>query len=189
MHEPLEQSSPRLQLVLASIFLIIMIGAAVDLVMDRPTTLWSMHVLFELGMVLVSLGAAAYLGVGWFRALREVSTLQHAVEARGAERDAWKERAGQILAGLSEAMDAQFTAWALTPTERETAVMLLKGHSHKRIAKLSDRSDRTVRQHAVSIYRKAGLAGRSELSGFFLDGLVSPASVGEASPSTGADGH
>lgn len=189
MHEPLDQSPPRLHLALASIFLVIMVGAAVDLVMDRPTTLWSGHVLFELGMVLVSLGAAAYLGIGWFRALREVSSLQEAVEARGAERDAWKERASQILAGLSEAVDAQFTAWELTPTERETAVMLLKGHSHKRIAKLSDRSDRTVRQHAVSVYRKSGLAGRSELSGFFLDGLVSPAAADEISPSTGPDGN
>ena len=65
--------------------------------------------------------------------------------------------------------------------------MLLKGHSHKRIARLTERSDRTVRQHAVAVYRKAGLAGRSELSGFFLEGLFSPASEAEASSSAGTD--
>jgi DNA-binding CsgD family transcriptional regulator len=181
MSEPLEQSTPRLQLVLALIFLIIMVGAAIDLVLDRPETLWSVHVLFEAGMVLVSLGAAAYLGSGWVTALRQVRNLKASVEASSAERDAWKEQAGQILAGLSEAVDRQFSAWALTPTERETALMLLKGYSHKRIARLTERSDRTVRQHAVAVYRKAGLAGRSELSGFFLEGLFSPA------PGDGAD--
>lgn len=169
-----EREHPQLRLVLAGIFLVIMVGAGVDLVLDAPDTLWSAHVLFELSMVLVSLGAASYLGLGWFRALREVRKLQEAVEARQAERDAWKARAGQILEGLSQAMDTQFTDWGLTPAERETAVMLLKGHSHKRIGKLTGRSDRTVRQHAVAVYRKAGLGGRSELSGFFLDGLFSP---------------
>jgi len=188
MPDPMEQSTPRLQLVLAVIFLIIMVGAAIDLVLDRPTTLWSAHVLFEGGMVLVSLGAAAYLGSGWFTALREVHHLQKTVAASGAERDEWKEQASQILAGLSQAVDEQFSTWGLTPTERETALMLLKGHSHKRIARLTERSDRTVRQHAVAVYRKAGLAGRSELSGFFLEGLFSPASGVELSSSTGAGG-
>jgi len=185
----MEQSTPRLQLVLAVIFLIIMVGAVIDLVLDRPDTLWSAHVLFEAGMVLVSLGAAAYLASGWFSALREVRHLQKTVETRGAERDAWKAQAGQILAGMSQAVDRQFSAWGLTPTEKETALMLLKGHSHKRIARLTERSDRTVRQHAVVVYRKAGLAGRSELSGFFLEGLFSPASGAEPSPSAGTDGQ
>jgi len=62
----------------------------------------------------------------------------------------------------------------LTPAERETALMLLKGFSLKRIAALSGRSERTVRQHAVAVYEKAGLAGRAELSGFFLGDLLLP---------------
>jgi hypothetical protein len=33
------------------------------------------------------------------------------------------------------------------------------------------RSERTVRQHAVAVYRKAGVAGRAELAAFFLSGL------------------
>lgn len=64
-----------------------------------------------LGMVLVSLGAATYLAAGWFTALREVGSLQRAVEEHGAERDAWKERAGSILEGLSEATEGQFETW------------------------------------------------------------------------------
>jgi hypothetical protein len=32
-----------------------------------------------------------------------------------------------------------------------------------------------VRQHAVAVYRKSGLAGRAELAAFFLEDLLLPA--------------
>jgi DNA-binding NarL/FixJ family response regulator len=52
--------------------------------------------------------------------------------------------------------------------------MLLKGLSHKGIAKRTGTSERTVRQHAVAVYRKSGLSGRAELAGFFLEDLLLP---------------
>ncbi|HKJ03134.1 MAG TPA: hypothetical protein VJ997_11785 [Longimicrobiales bacterium] len=174
MKETNEDAPPRLHLVLALLFVLITVAASADLVMDRPPTLWSVHVLAEATLVLVSLGAASYLAWGWYGTLREVRTLEAEVAERRAERDAWKERASQALQGLSEALDAQFDAWELTDAERETALMLLKGLSHKRIGKLTARSERTARQHAVAVYRKSGLAGRSELAGFFLEGVMLP---------------
>jgi DNA-binding CsgD family transcriptional regulator len=161
-------------LVVAALFALIVIVAGADLVMDRPGTLWSLHVLAEATLVLVSLAAATYLAWGWYRAHRDVRILESTVARREAERDAWRERAARVLEGLGEAMDHQFDSWELTPAERETALMILKGYSHKRIGRLTDRSERTVRQHAVAVYRKAGLAGRSELSAFFLEGLLLP---------------
>lgn len=158
----------RLQAVLALVFLVIVTGGIVDLILDQPTTLLSGHVLFEVGMVLVSLGAATYLAAGWLRALRSQRELETTLGRREAERDAWRERAGRALAVLGDAIGDQFRSWGLTPAERETALMLLKGYSHKGIARRTQRSERTVRQHAVSVYRKAGLAGRAELAGFFL---------------------
>ena len=178
MSEPHGDAPPRLLLVLAGIFAVIMMAAVADLTMDRPPTLWSVHVLAELGLVLLSLGTAAYLTWGWYGTLRNVHDLEETVAQRQAERDLWKERAGRVLQGLSEAMSDQFSSWGLTDAERETALMLLKGYSTKRIAKLTDRSDRTVRQHAVAVYRKSGLAGRSELSAFFLEDLLLPPAEG-----------
>ena len=55
-------------------------------------------------------------------------------------------------------------------------MLLLKGHSHKYIARLTSRSERTVRQHAIRAYQKAGVGGRVELAGFFLGGLMLPES-------------
>ena len=172
MSEPNVDAPPRLHLVLALLFVLITVAASADLAMDRPATLWSVHVLAEATLVLVSIGAASYLAWGWYGTLRDVRTLEAEVEQRRAERDAWKERASLALEGLSVAMDAQFDSWELTAAERETALMLLKGFSHKRIGKLTDRSERTVRQHSVAVYRKSGLAGRSELAGFFLEGVL-----------------
>ena len=90
------------------------------------------------------------------------------------ERDAWRARAQKILRGLGEEIDEQLGEWGLTPVERETALMLLKGLSHKEIAQLSEKSERTVRQHAIAVYRKSGLGGRAELSAFFLEDLLLP---------------
>ncbi len=37
-----------------------------------------------------------------------------------------------------------------------------------------ERSERTVRQHAIAVYSKSGLAGRAELAAFFLEDLLLP---------------
>lgn len=165
------EAPSRLHLLLAALFTLITVAAVVDLAMDRPSTVWSIHVLAEMVLVTVSLGAATYLTWGWVRTLRDVRALATAVEERRAERDAWRARAHHALEGLSRALNDQFDAWELTASERETALLLLKGMSHKRIGKLTGRSERTVRQHSVAVYRKSGLAGRSELSAFFLEDL------------------
>ena len=58
-----------------------------------------------------------------------------------------------------------------------------KGCGHKEIAQIQQKSERTVRQHAVAVYRKSGLSGRAELAAFFLEDLLLPASEG-ASPAS-----
>jgi len=169
-----EEGAPHLGLVVPVILLVITLGAAFDLLMDRPEQILTFHVLFEISLALVSLGAASWLTWGWYHTQRRVNALRHTADERRDERDAWRARAGRLLDGLAQAMDGQFQEWSLTPAERETAFMLLKGYSHKRIGRLTNRSERTVRQHAVAVYRKAKVANRSELSAFFLEDLFLP---------------
>jgi DNA-binding NarL/FixJ family response regulator len=115
-----------------------------------------------------------WLSRGWRRAAESAATLRHSLAERQSERDAWRARAHQALDGLGHAVEDQFVAWGLTPTERQVALLLLQGHGHKRIAASTGRSERTVRQHAVSIYRKAGLGGGAEFAAFFLADLRLP---------------
>ena len=108
------------------------------------------------------------------RARRSLTRSREASVQLMVERDGWRQRAEKLLRGLGEEIDAQLRSWNLTATEREIALLLLKGYEHKEIAALLDRSDRTIRQHAVSVYRKSNLSGRAELSAFFLEDLLLP---------------
>ncbi|MAG29837.1 MAG: helix-turn-helix transcriptional regulator [Deltaproteobacteria bacterium] len=157
----------------------IALGGVVDLALDRPETLWSFHVVFEITMLTLSLGAVIYLWLGWRDTRHSLERTRAQLETRRAERDIWRVRAEKILRGLGEAIDAQLGEWGLTPVERETALLLLKGFGHKQIAELQQKSERTVRQHAVAVYRKSGLSGRAELSAFFLEDLLLPTAADE----------
>jgi len=101
-----------------------------------------------------------------------LAATRRSLAERQAERDDWRRSAETALAGFGRAVDAQFEAWQLTPTEREVAFLLLQGHGHKQIAARTGRSERTVRQHAVSVYAKSGIDGRAELAAFFLQDLL-----------------
>jgi DNA-binding CsgD family transcriptional regulator len=155
--------------------LLILIGGTIDLWLDQPENWLSFHVVFELMMIVGALTFVTALWLGWWRARHEALQLRKSLEQRRAERDAWKASAQQALQGLGDAIDRQFGAWQLTRAEREVALLLLKGYSHKHIASETGRSERTVRQHATSVYEKAGLSTRAELAAFFLDALRLPA--------------
>ena len=88
------------------------------------------------------------------------------------ESNKWKKEAQEALQSLSNKINKQFTAWSLTSAEKEVALGLLKGLSHKEVAVLRNSSEKTVRIQAAAVYRKTNLDGRAQLSAFFLQGLT-----------------
>lgn len=66
----------------------------------------------------------------------------------------------------------QMTAWGFTPSEREVALLLLKGLSFEEIANVRGKSEKTVRQQATAAYRKSGLNGRHELAAWFFEDFL-----------------
>lgn len=171
---PYADGDRRFQLILVAALTAIVVGGTADLVLDRPESWLSFHVIFESMMIAGALLMATALWLGWWRAERSARELRRSLEERRAERDAWRESAEHALEGLGAAINAKFDEWELTPAEREVALYLLKGHTHKWIARNTGRSHQTVRQHAAAVYRKADLSGRAELSAFFLEGLILP---------------
>lgn len=138
---------------------------------DRPDSLEIALDLLE-KLVLV----AAMVGVAWsvtgLRSLHEDHRALQDHVARGlAKGEDWRRRRASEIAALSDAIDAQFTAWGLSAAERDVAGLMLKGMSLKEIALARDTADATIRQQAQAVYRKAGLSGRAELSAYFLDSL------------------
>lgn len=175
----IDDSDRRLRGLLALALASILVGGVADLVMDQPTDWLSFHVVFESLMIAGALLMATTLWLGWWRAEHSADELRHTLEARSHERDAWRQSAQRALDGLAAAIDEQFGRWQLTAAEREVALLLMKGHSHKRIGRMTDRSDATVRQHAAAVYRKSGLAGRAQLAAYFLEDLILPGGSGQ----------
>ena len=174
--DPGDAAESRLRALLALALVSIVAGGTADLAMDRPTRWLSFHVVFETLMVAGALVMATTLWLGWWRAVRAAAVLRDSLVAESEERERWRASARNALEGLGQAIDAQFAAWRLTPTEREVALLLLKGYGHKQIAARTNRSERTVRQHAGVVYEKGGLGGRAELAAFFLQDLMLPGS-------------
>jgi DNA-binding CsgD family transcriptional regulator len=174
MGEEGNESDRGLRLLLAGILLAAIIGGAVDLLLDAPDTLWSVHVIYEVVLIAISMIGFYLLWRGWFRARKDLTMTKHELAEQKAESDSWRASAESALAGFGQAIDERLRAWQLTPAEAEVALMLLKGRSHKEIAFLTNRSERTVRQHAVSVYQKSRLGGRAELAAFFLDNVKLP---------------
>jgi len=93
------------------------------------------------------------------------------------ESHAWKTQAKKYIQGLSATIDEQLDVWQLTPSEKEVAFLLIKGLSLKEIAELRKTTEKTTRAQATTIYSKARLSGRSQLSAFFLEDLLAPSMV------------
>lgn len=175
------------------LFAIIALCMATDLTIEfrrgEPLALQS----FELVIFVSALAGIAFHWWQMTAARRRSDELHRELTAARAEvrrwsEDArrWTQEAQDVLDGLGAAIDRQFDRWGLTPAEREVALLQLKGLRHKEIAELRQTSERTVRQQALSVYRKSGLNGRSDLAAFFLEDVLLPTSTSSAVRASGS---
>jgi DNA-binding CsgD family transcriptional regulator len=160
------------------VFSLIAVLVIIDILADISEGAAMAHVAVEAGIGLMAISGVALLvwrvvGVAR-RANRRAAEL--VVDLESSRRDAteWRTEAQDLIRGLGAKIDEQFEKWKLTPAEKEVALLLLKGFSHKDVARLRSVGETTARQQARSIYRKAGIAGRHDLAGFFLEDLVLP---------------
>jgi DNA-binding CsgD family transcriptional regulator len=141
---------------------------------DAKTWLELVTDLLELALFIGS-GATCTLLLFRTRAQQEESLLlRRDVEQIRAQSERWREDMAVHLKELGTAIQRQFQAWGLTPAEQDIGLLLLKGFSHKEIARLRNASEATIRQQAASVYRKANLNGRAALSAYFLEELLLP---------------
>jgi DNA-binding CsgD family transcriptional regulator len=111
---------------------------------------------------------------------QEVRSLDGQVQELDAEVSRWRAENEELMQGLGVAIDEQFDRWKLSGAEAEVALLLLKGLSLKEVAQVRGTSERTSRDQARAVYKKSDLAGRSELSAFFLEDLLLPTSQQDA---------
>jgi DNA-binding NarL/FixJ family response regulator len=82
------------------------------------------------------------------------------------------EKVAKASRQYGEVIQEQLTAWDFTPSEKEVALLLLKGLSFDEIASVRDTKEKTVRQQATAIYRKSGLTGRHEFAAWFFEDFL-----------------
>ncbi len=158
----------------AAFLLLVVVLVGLDVLGDARSGGSRAHLGIELLLMAVALAGTVALGWHLVAARRRARALQHDLSRAEADLARFRSESEAHLRGLADAIDRQFDRWELTAAEREVALLLLKGLSSKEIAGVRDTSERTVRQQALAIYRKAGLAGRAELAAFFLEDLLQP---------------
>lgn len=181
-----EGSERRMAAGLAVLFGGVLVLAVADLAGDLQEGGAVWHIVLE-----ASVGVLAMFGATWM-SLRSRGLAMRAVAAEGraaaleaeagelaanlavsrAEAERWRTEARDLIEGLGAAIDRQLDRWGLSPAEREVALLLLKGLSHREVAEVRGVSETTVRQQARALYKKAGLTGRADLAAFFLEDLL-----------------
>lgn len=157
----------------AIIFLLIML----DVTGDYADGIEWKHITVELLVLVIAMIGLTLLGRAYY--LNTQMTLHHLqqdLDNARQEAQRWRDESRDLIQGLGVEIQKQFSRWQLTPAESDIGLLMLKGFSHQEIANLRGASERTVREQARALYRKAGITGRSELSAFFLEDLLLPSS-------------
>jgi DNA-binding CsgD family transcriptional regulator len=76
--------------------------------------------------------------------------------------------------GLADLLEERFARWQLTPSERDVALLAVKGLSVAEIAGIRRSRHGTVKAQLAAVYRKSGVSGQSELIGRVLVDLALP---------------
>ena len=130
------------------------------------------HILIEVFMGLMSLIA---FGVLLFSSWKQKKTLQkmgsNLTQAEEALNTA-KQQSNKLKGEFSKIIQSQFDLWNFTQSEREVALLLLKGLTLEEIAAVRETKEKTVRQQVSNLYKKAGISGRHELVAFFFEDLL-----------------
>jgi DNA-binding CsgD family transcriptional regulator len=156
-----------------SLFVFVLI--TVDFLGDyRDGVAWT-HLLTEGLILMLSLTGIVYFGRLYYQfAQSKINLLTQDLALANQQAQQWREANRELIAGLAVQIQKQFDSWQLTPAEAEVGMLMLKGLSHSEIAHVRNASERTIRDQARAIYRKAGVTGRTELSAFFLEDLLLP---------------
>lgn len=169
------------QLFITSILIAVAVLTSFDIYTDYFEGVIWWHLAIEGFVAIIALWGIYILIKGRFNLQHSLAREKEQATKLEAENRKWKRVSKSYLEGLSKEIDRQLNEWDLTEAERDVSFLILKGFSIKEIAQIRDTSSKTVRTQMNAIYSKSGLAGRSQLSAFFLEDLLLPAHSNQSS--------
>lgn len=127
----------------------------------------------RLALLMIAIGALIAFAASLWLQLRRRRRATSELERRCGEL-ADKLRETAVGAGklVKDGIDIDFSEWKLSGAECDVAWLMLRGLPLREVAEVRGTSERTVRQQAQAIYRKAGLEGRSDLAGRVLERFI-----------------
>lgn len=160
--------------IIGIVLLLISLITTFDIITDMKEGATWWHISIEACVAIIALISLFYLMQQSFKLKHKLEIVKYDNEKILAESEKWKKSSKKFIDGLSLSIDLQLDAWKLTNSEKEIAFLLIKGYSLKEIAEIRNTAEKTARAQSTSIYSKSGLAGRNQLSAFFLEDLFLP---------------
>ena len=158
--------------VLILIFTVVVVASGADLVADLSHGADAAHIVKEVIVVGISTIAIAWLLWGLRQQRFKIRSLQQELETANSPQTPPKKYVLEARQKLGNVVTRQFSEWTLTGSEIEVGWLLLKGLSLKEIAMVRSTQEKTVRQQASSIYKKAGVSGRHAFSAWFIEDIL-----------------
>ena len=160
------------EIVLILVLAFVVVASGADLVADLSHGVDAGHITKEAIIVGISTVAIAWLLFGLHQQRLEITSLQQELETANNPRTSPKKYVLEARKKLGNVVTQQFSEWTLTGSETEVGWLLLKGLSLKEIAIVRSTQEKTVRQQASSIYKKAGISGRHAFSAWFIEDIL-----------------
>jgi DNA-binding NarL/FixJ family response regulator len=143
-----------------------------DIFFDLKEGVPLFHIWHEVALFVLAIGAIVWQIKVIMNQNVHISTLNaELLETKKSYQD-WKVKAQSSSQELGRLIESQFKIWHLSDSEKDVALLLIKGFSMKEIADVRKTHEKTVRQQATNIYKKSGLSGRQELAAFFLEDML-----------------
>ncbi|WP_296475126.1 LuxR C-terminal-related transcriptional regulator [Roseinatronobacter sp.] len=140
-----------------ALFFIGEIGMSLAGIKRQPID-WRLREAMEIGAAIALLIGLVMSGVLLMRAQRMLGKAEAQLQ--------------RACSAFMAVVEESFVDWALTPAERDVALLVLKGFSTQEIAGFRKTSEGTVKAQTNAIYRKAGVSGRGQLMSVFIDDLL-----------------
>lgn len=172
-------SIPYRRLIFAAFVLFVFGASAAEIVSEfadgEPmASMWDDLARFALSAAVMAIFACEFLAQR--RALGDLRGQLNSARGQLARLDA---QSPSLANQYRAVMQKQFDAWSLTESEQDVVIGMLKGLSFREIAELRETREKTVRQQASSVYRKAGVGSRHELAAWFFEDMLEPPTVHE----------
>jgi DNA-binding CsgD family transcriptional regulator len=159
-------------IVLILIFSIVVVTSGVDILADLSHGVGMGHIIKEAIIVSISIVAIGWLLFGLHQQRLKIRFLRQELESVNNAQALPKKYVLEARKKLGNVVTQQFSEWMLTGSEIEVGWLLLKGLSLKEIAIVRNTQEKTVRQQASSIYKKAGINGRHAFSAWFIEDIL-----------------